>query len=396
MIKKTSSRVSRAENMSFSERLSRMNWPLFAMIAVILSLSLIILYSAGYKPCPDQSECLYTFGSWDPWAKSQLFKILFALVVFFATALGNIKTWIKSAYGIYAVIFILVILVSFIGHTGMGAQRWLNLGFFAIQPSEFIKIAVILALARYFSWMTAHEMTQPKKMIVPILIVLMPFVLVLKQPDLGTAITLMMVGGGMFFIAGFPRKWIMIAIASVLVIAPIAWSYGLHDYQRERVMTFIDPSRDIRGGGYQINQAKIALGSGGWKGKGYLNGSQSHLNFLPEKQTDFIFTMLGEELGFIGGFFLLMIYTAIISVIFWIAKTTRNRFGQLLTFGVGINFFTYYFINTAMVMGLLPTVGVPLPLMSFGGSSLLALMFGLGLVENTYIYRDVQLSATGH
>ncbi len=375
-------RVSNASMMTFSEKLSRFSVALFTPMCLVLATSIVVLYSAGG-------------GAWQPFALSQLIKILLGLVVFFFAAFTNIKTWIKSAYLIYAIALIMIILVTFVGHTGMGAQRWLNLGFIHIQPSEFIKIALVLALARYFAWMNSVELSQIKNYLVPIAMLLVPFGLIVAQPDLGTALSMGMITVGVFYIVGAQKKWFIIAAILGLMAAPVVWYGGLHDYQRDRIITFIDPDHDARGAGYQINQAKIAFGSGGITGKGYLNGSQSQQSFLPEKQTDFIFTMLGEELGFIGAFILLAVYTWIILVLFWCAKTCRNRFGQLICFGFMLNFFIYYFINISMVLGLMPTVGVPLPLMSFGGSSLLSLMFGFGLAQNAHIHKDQQLSARG-
>ena len=375
-------RVSNADMMTFSEKLSRFSVALFIPMGLVLAISIVVLYSAGG-------------GAWQPFALSQLVKILLGFVVFFFAAFSNIKTWIKSAYMIYAIALIMIILVTFVGHTGMGAQRWLNLGIIHIQPSEFIKIALVLALARYFAWMNSIELSQLKNYIVPVLMLLIPFGLIVAQPDLGTALSLGMITMGVFYIVGAQKKWFIIIAILGLMSAPVVWYGGLHDYQRDRIITFIDPDHDARGAGYQINQAKIAFGSGGIMGKGYLNGSQSQQSFLPEKQTDFIFTMLGEELGFFGAFILLAIYTWIILVLFWCAKMCRNRFGQLICFGFMLNFFIYYFINISMVLGLMPTVGVPLPLMSFGGSSLLSLMFGFGLAQNAHIHKDQQLSARG-
>lgn len=375
-------RVSNADMMTFSEKMSRFSVALFIPMCLVLAISIVVLYSAGG-------------GAWQPFALSQLVKILLGFVVFFFAAFSNIKTWIKSAYMIYAIALVMIILVTFVGHTGMGAQRWLNLGFIHIQPSEFIKIALVLALARYFAWMNSIELSQLKNYIVPVLMLLIPFGLIVAQPDLGTALSLGMITMGVFYIVGAQKKWFIIIAILGLMSAPVVWYGGLHDYQRDRIITFIDPDHDARGAGYQINQAKIAFGSGGIMGKGYLNGSQSQQSFLPEKQTDFIFTMLGEELGFFGAFILLAIYTWIILVLFWCAKMCRNRFGQLICFGFMLNFFIYYFINISMVLGLMPTVGVPLPLMSFGGSSLLSLMFGFGLAQNAHIHKDQQLSARG-
>lgn len=375
-------RVSNANMMTFPEKLSRFSWGLFVPMCMVLAISIVVLYSAGG-------------GNWKPFALSQLMKIVLGFGVFFYAAFTNIKTWVKSAYLIYAVALIMIVLVTFVGHTGMGAQRWLNLGFIHIQPSELIKIALVLALARYFAWFNSVELGQFKNYIAPMLMMLVPFGLIVAQPDLGTALSLGMITVGMFYIVGANKKWFIIAAILGLMAAPVVWFGGLHDYQRGRIITFLNPDSDIQGAGYQINQAKIAFGSGGMTGKGYMAGTQSQQSFLPEKQTDFIFTMLGEEFGFIGAFGLLMIYTWIVVLLFWTAKMCRNRFGQLICFGFMLNFFVYYFINISMVLGLLPTVGVPLPLMSFGGSSLLSLMFGFGLCQNAHIHKDQQLSAKG-
>jgi len=286
-------------------------------------------------------------------------------------------------------------LVTFVGNVGMGAQRWLSIGGINIQPSEFIKIALVLALARYFAWKNSVELTQFKNYLIPVLMLLLPFLLICAQPDLGTGISLGLITLGMFYIVGANKKWFVIAGILALISAPIVWYGAMHDYQRNRIITFVNPESDSRGAGYQINQAKIAFGSGGIIGKGFLSGSQAQQSFLPEKHTDFIFTMLGEEFGFIGAFLLLMLYTFIVVVLFWCAKTCRNRFGQLVCFGFMLNFFIYYSINISMVLGLMPTVGVPLPLMSFGGSSLLSLLFGFGLCQNAHIHKDQQLSSKG-
>jgi len=375
-------RVSNANMMTFGEKLSRFSWALFIPMCVVLLLSVVVLFSAGN-------------GSWYPFALSQLLKICAGMGIFFIAAFSNIKTWIKSAYFIYAVALIMVILVTFIGDVGMGAQRWLSLGFMTVQPSEFIKIALVLALARYFAWQNSVELSQFKNYLVPILMLFVPFVLICAQPDLGTGISLGLITLGMFYIVGANKKWFLIAGILGLLALPVVWYGGMHDYQRARIITFVNPEMDARGAGYQINQAKIAFGSGGIIGKGYMSGTQSQQSFLPEKQTDFIFTMLGEEFGFLGAFMLLSIYTFIVIMLFWTAKTCRNRFGQLVCFGFMLNFFIYYFINISMVLGMLPTVGVPLPLMSFGGSSLISLLFGFGLCQNAHIHKDQQLSSKG-
>ena len=376
-------RVSNANMMTIAERLGRFSWAMFIPMCLVLIVSEFMLYSAGG-------------GAWRPFALSQLLKILIGFGVFSLAAFTNIKLWIKSAYIIYAIALVMIILVTFVGHTGMGAQRWLNLGFIHIQPSEMFKMALVIALARYFAWMNSVDLSKFKNYIAPAFMMLIPFGLIVIQPDLGTALSIAMITIGMFYIVGANKKWFIIGAILALMAAPVVWFGGMHQYQRDRVITFINPDRDARGAGYQINQAKIAFGSGGLTGKGYMKGSQSQQSFLPEKQTDFIFTMLGEEFGFFGAFFILVLYTIIVAILFWMAKTCRNRFGQLVCFGFMLNFFIYYFINISMVLGLVPTVGVPLPLMSFGGSSLLSLMFGFGLCQNAHIHKDQQLSAKGN
>ena len=378
----STTRVSNANMMTFNEKLTRFSWFLFIPMFVVLILSVVVLFSAGG-------------GSWRPFALSQLTKICFGMAIFFIVSFSNIKFWIKSSYFIYALFLLLVILVTFVGDVGMGAQRWLRFGFINIQPSELIKIGLVLALARYFAWKNSVELSQFKNYLIPILMLLVPFGLIAAQPDLGTGISLALITVGMFYIVGANKKWFLIAFVLGLLTLPGVWFGAMHDYQRDRIITFVNPDKDSRGAGYQINQAKIAFGSGGIIGKGYMSGTQSQQSFLPEKQTDFIFTMLGEEFGFMGAFMLLMIYTFIVIILFWCAKTCRNRFGQLICFGFMLNFFVYYFINISMVLGLMPTVGVPLPLMSFGGSSLISLLFGFGLCQNAHINKDQQLSSKG-
>jgi len=378
----TNTRVSNANMMTFGEKLSRFSWVLFIPMCVVMALSLVVLFSAGG-------------GSWTPFAMSQLIKMIAGLGIFCIVSFSNIKIWIKSAYFIYAIALVLILLVTFFGDVGMGAQRWLSIGGINVQPSEFIKIALVLALARYFAWKNSIELIQFKNYLIPILLLFVPFVLICAQPDLGTGISLALITIGMFYIVGANKKWFLIGIILALMAAPVMWFGAMHDYQRERIITFLNPDIDSRGTGYQINQAKIAFGSGGIVGKGYLSGTQSQQSFLPEKQTDFIFTMLGEEFGFVGAFALLLIYTFIVVILFWCAKTCRNRFGQLVCFGFMLNFFIYYSINISMVLGLMPTVGVPLPLMSFGGSSLISLLFGFGLCQNAHIHKDQQLSSKG-
>ncbi|MDR2268956.1 MAG: rod shape-determining protein RodA [Rickettsiales bacterium] len=382
MLKYKTVRTARSENMSLGERFSRISFPLLALIAAILCYSLLMLYSAGG-------------GLWQPYAVPQLFRILLGGCVFFIVALSNIKFWIKFAYFYYGFALLLVVLVFFVGHTGMGAQRWLHLGLFTIQPSEFIKIALIMVLARYFAWYNSGQIGQIKNYIIPAILFLIPFTFIVIQPDLGTGLTLMLIIAGMFYIVGMNRSWFMLGAILAILAAPVIWHTVMHDYQRARIITFINPEYDVKGRGYQITQAKIAFGSGGLTGKGYIQGTQGQNQFLPEKQTDFIWTMVGEELGFFGALVLLSLFLSITIILYRMSKLCRSRYAQLTISGFMINWFSYYFINIGMNMGLLPTVGVPLPLFSFGGSALLSLLFGFGLVQNCWVHRDLQLSAKG-
>jgi len=305
-------------------------------------------------------------------------------------ALVDIRVWLRVAYAIYVVALLLLIAVELRGAIGMGAQRWIDLGVIQLQPSELMKVAVVLALARYFNSIPIEEIGRPTKLIIPILLVIVPAVLVLKQPDLGTALMLIMGGGALFFLAGV-RLWkFAVVLVATGALVPIAWRF-LRDYQKKRIYTFLDPENDPLGAGYHILQSKIALGSGGIFGKGFLLGTQSHLSFLPERQTDFIFTMLAEEWGLVGGLVLIGLYSLVFVYGYAIALLSRNHFGRLLAFGITINFFLYVFINTAMVMGLIPVVGVPLPLISYGGTAMLTVMFGFGLLMSVHVHRQVEI-----
>ena len=280
------------------------------------------------------------------------------------------------------------------GTVGMGAQRWIDIGFIQLQPSEIMKIALILSLSRYFHGASFQEIGRPLFLIPPLIMVFAPAALVLKQPDLGTAMMLVMSSGALFFMAGV-RVWkFLLVIASGLGAVPVAWQF-LREYQKKRVLIFMNPEDDPLGAGYHITQSKIALGSGGMFGKGFMMGTQSRLNFLPEKQTDFIFTMFAEEWGMMGGLVLLGLYALLLAFGYAIAIRCRSQFGRLVAHGITTTFFLYVFINIAMVMGLVPVVGVPLPLISYGGTAMLSLLFGWGLVMSAYIHRDVPTSRRG-
>ncbi|MDR0581259.1 MAG: rod shape-determining protein RodA, partial [Holosporaceae bacterium] len=268
------------------------------------------------------------------------------------------------------------------GITKLGAQRWIDLYFFAFQPSEFMKLAVIFALARYYSMLSSVETMEFKNHIFPVFFVLLPALLIFKQPDLGTAALIVCVGSGIIFLAGFPPKIFAAAIGSCLLLCPFGWFF-LHDYQRNRVLTFIDPDRDPLGAGYHILQSKIAVGSGRLWGRGFLQGTQSKLNFLPEKNTDFIFTTIAEEFGFAGSLAVLFLFIFICYYFFWAASISRGKFTKLLCYGLGMLLFLHVFVNIAMVVGLIPVVGIPLPFLSYGGSSMTTFMISCGLLMSS-------------
>jgi rod shape determining protein RodA len=366
---------------NFSDKLRGLQWGLLFLLTAICCVGFAMLYSAAN-------------GQIQPWASRQMVRFAIALGPMLVAALIAIRYWYRAAYWIYGIALLLVLAVDLRGVVGMGAQRWIDLGVLQLQPSEVMKIAMLLALARYFHAIGSENSGRIGYVIPPVLMVLVPAVLVLKQPDLGTAIMLLANGAILCFLAGV-RLWMFGAAAvGAAVLAPVAWSM-LRDYQKSRLYTFLDPTLDPLGAGYHILQSKIALGSGGLFGKGFLQGTQSHLSFLPEKQTDFIFTMISEELGLVGGLVLLALYVLVIAYGFAIALRSRNQFGRLLGLGIASNFFLYVFINTAMVMGLIPVVGVPLPLISYGGTAMVTVLLGFGLLMNIGVHRDVRISRAG-
>jgi len=363
------------------EKLRTISWPLVLVIFVAVCAGIGVLYSAAD-------------GSMQPWAAAQALRFAVALLVMLGAALVGIRYWYRAAYWAYAAALALVVAVDLRGFVGMGARRWIDLGVIQLQPSELMNVALVLALARWFHSLASEDIQRLRFLIPPALMVLLPTALVLKQPDLGTAVMLLLTGVVLFFIAGVRlRLFVLTAVAAAAAI-PTGWHF-LRDYQKNRIYTFLDPESDPLGAGYHILQSKIALGSGGLFGKGFLHGTQSHLSFLPEKQTDFIFTTLAEEFGFVGGVALLSLYVLIIGYGCAIALSCRSQFGRLLGLGIVTNFSLYVSINTAMVMGLIPVVGVPLPLISYGGTAMLAVMLGFGLLLNAGVHRDVRLNRRG-
>lgn len=362
-------------------KLWQVNWTLVLLIGLLASIGFAMLYSAAN-------------GNLSPWASRQMAIFAVGLVVMLAIGLVDIRFWLRHAYWPYGLTLAMLAGVEILGKSKGGARRWLDLEIFQLQPSEFVKFTLVLALARYFHRLNFDDIGRPQFLLVPLFLIALPVVLVQRQPDLGTALFMLLGGAAIFFIAGV-RLWKFAVVAlAIMVAVPVVWPM-LKDYQQERVLTFLSPERDPGDKGYQILQSKIALGSGGTFGRGFMKGTQSHLNFLPERQTDFIFTMLAEEFGLFGGLGLLGLYAMLLAYGIAIAMRSTSQFGRLLAMGVTIMVFLYVFINIAMVMGMLPVVGLPLPLISRGGTAMLAVLGGFGLVISVYVHRDARISRHG-
>ncbi len=361
-------------------KLLHLNWAIILLLTAIASVGFLMLYSVAG-------------GSMNPWAEPQMKRFALGLFLMFSIAL--VPTWfLRNTAGVaYAACILLLLGVEFFGATGKGAQRWIDLGFMRLQPSELTKITLILFLASYYDWLDVKKTSRPFWVLIPVVIIALPVYLTLRQPDLGTSLLLVFGGGGLMFLAGVSWMYFAGVIgAGVAVVAAVFKSRGaewqlLKDYQYRRIDTFLDPASDPLGAGYHITQSKIALGSGGWTGRGYMQGTQSRLNFLPEKHTDFIFTTLAEEFGFVGGISLLALYVLVLVFCVVSAVANKDRFASLVTLGVALTFFLFFAVNMSMVMGLAPVVGVPLPLVSYGGSAMLVLMIGFGLVQSAHVHR---------
>ena len=356
------------------------NWPLALLLASTAGIGFLMLFSVAG-------------GSWTPWAEPQMKRFAVGFVAMLAVAMVPIWFWRSVSSVAYGLSILLLLAVEFVGAEGGGAQRWIDLGFMRLQPSEVMKVTLIMALAAYYDWLPTSKKSRLLWVIIPVLLILLPTGLVLQQPDLGTSILLLAAGGGLMFLAGVHWGYFAVVIASgVGVVTAVFQSRGttwqlLKDYQFRRIDTFLDPSQDPLGSGYHITQSKIALGSGGWTGRGFMQGTQSRLNFLPEKHTDFIFTTLAEEFGFVGGFSLLVLYGLILLFCISSALINRDRYSSLLILGIALNFFLFFAVNMSMVMGLAPVVGVPLPMVSYGGSAMLVLLLAFGLVQSAHIHR---------
>lgn len=363
-------------------KLSQINWLIVSLVLLLGGFGVAMLYSAAG-------------GSMEPWASRQAVRFGAAFIGMMVVALIPNRLLMKYAYAFYFLCITLLLVVEVAGSLQMGAQRWISVGGLNLQPSEIMKMALTLALARYYHGMLAEDASRPLLMIPPLALIGMPVVLILLQPNLGTATITAAIGVCLLFAAGLYWRYFIAVGTAGLAAIPIAWQF-LHDYQKQRVETFLNPEADPLGAGYNIMQSKIAIGSGGLFGTGYMQGSQSQLDFLPEKHTDFIFTMIAEEFGFVGATSVIGVYMLLILLGLATAIRSRSRFGALVAIGVTAMLLLHVTINMGMVMGLLPVVGVPLPLLSYGGTMTFAMMFGFGLLLNSYVHRDVTLGKVSH
>ncbi len=356
----------------------RINWLFVLCVCALAGVGYTALYSAAG-------------GSPTPYANSQLYRFLAALLMMFAIAMVDIRIIAKTSWFTYASGVVLLIIVMKFGHTGLGAKRWMTIAGVQIQPSELMKLFLILALAAYFHRASYERIGNPLFLLPALIAILIPVALILKEPNLGTAVITALIGATVMAGAGV-RWWKFAAVIVIVAIAAPVLYHHLHDYQRARIITFLNPGSDPLGAGYNIIQSKIALGSGGFSGQGYLHGTQNQLNFLPEKQTDFVFTIIAEEFGFLGSMAVLALLLTIISIALYTAIRSQHQFGRLVALGIGANFFLYCFVNLSMVMGLIPVGGVPLPLISYGGSALTAVMLGFGVLMSIHVHRDAEFA----
>lgn len=359
--------------LTIGQKLQRIHWPVVAVLCVIAGVGVASLYSVAD-------------GSLTPWGERHALRFLLGLGLIFWLAISPREFWVGFACPAYLVVLALLAAVLFLGVEGGGAIRWLSIGDMRFQPSELMKITLVLALARYYQWLPVEDVSKPQWLVPPLLMIALPVALTLKQPDLGTAVLFAVVGLGLMFMAGVNFFYFLGAGVAAVGALPLIWA-NLHDYQRRRVEVFLNPDADPLGAGYHITQSKIALGSGGLSGKGFMQGTQSQLDFLPEKHTDFIFTTFGEEWGFVGAVLLLACFALLVMMLLIMALSCASQFARLTIAGAALVVFLYAFINVAMVTGLVPVVGVPLPLVSYGGTSMLTVMLGIGFAMCAYVHR---------
>ncbi|HET9161268.1 MAG TPA: rod shape-determining protein RodA [Caulobacteraceae bacterium] len=361
-------------------KFGEIDWVLALIVALIACAGGIMLFSIAGS-------------SWKPWAADHLIRFGVFFILMIILAMIDLRVWFHLAYPIYAMALLLLAAVAVVGEVRLGARRWLPLGPMNLQPSEIMKIAIVLALARFYHGVSAKDAQWSWKLLIPAAMIMIPAGLVYRQPDLGTTILIVLTGGSVMVLAGLSMRVVLAGVVAGAVAAPVVVLKFLHGYQRDRIMTLIEPDKDPSGAGYHILQSKIALGSGGLLGRGYGLGSQSQLNFLPEKQTDFIFSTLAEEFGFVGCISLLALYAAAIFISLRIASIAHSHFGRLSAAGVTATFTFYMLINAAMVMGLAPVVGIPMPLLSYGGTVMLTVMIGFGLVQCVRVHRYSEITS---
>ena len=365
-------------NLSFRDKLFSIDYILFFSVLILGIISMFAMYST------DGGEFKYH-------TKSHILRFAVFFLMFFVLSFFQIRFWNSTSSLLYIAVFILLLCVKYFGLSSSGSQRWLNFYFMNLQPSELMKVALILFLAKYYHRISTQDVNKIKYLFLPIVVLVAPVLLVVTQPDLGTSILIAVGGIAVAWLAGVRIKFFTYATILFLALLPIAISF-LKPYQKARILSFLNPDSDPLGAGYQIIQSKIAIGSGGLFGKGFLNGSQSYLDYLPEKHTDFIFTLFSEEFGFVGSMAILLIYSLIIYRIIAIGNITRSSFGKLYCYSFATAFFTYVAVNMGMVLGLLPIVGAPLPIMSYGGSSMMSIMLGLGIVMSCKVYKDTPVN----
>ena len=365
-------------SLSIRDKILSIDYILVISIFILGLTSILAMYST------DGGELKYH-------TKSHILRFFIFFVMFLTLSFIQIRFWHSQSYLIYFLFFILLLGVKYFGLTSSGSRRWLDLYFMNLQPSELMKIGLILFLAKYYHRTSIENLNRLRYLFLPVVVLIAPIILVATQPDLGTALLIAAGGLSVAWLAGVRVKFFAISGLAFLALLPIAISF-LKPYQKSRILTFLNPERDPLGAGYQIIQSKIAIGSGGLFGKGFLQGSQSYLDYLPEKHTDFIFTLFSEEFGFFGSLFILFLYAIIVWRIIKTGNVTRSNFGKLFCYGFGTAFFIYVVVNMMMVLGLLPIVGSPLPIMSYGGSSMMAIMLGLGIVMSCKVYKDTPVN----
>lgn len=366
---------------TLTEKFARVNWSLLLAIAALVGIGTVSLYSTAN-------------GSFQPWAEAHALRFIICAGLAITIALIGPRVWMSLAAPIYVVALITLALVPVFGAEAMGAKRWIVVAGLKFQPSEIMKIGLLLVLACFFQRIPAKDISKPRNVAIALAVIAVPVLLTLRQPDLGSAVLFAVVGLAVVFAAGVSIWFFFLGAGAVVALVPLIWT-NLHSYQQQRIETFLNPEADPLGAGYHIIQSKIAFGAGGLSGRGFMRGTQSQLDFLPEKHTDFIFTMIGEEWGFVGCSLILVLFAIVLLNLLWLSIRAKSTFARLITFGTGILIFTYMFINIAMVTGLVPVVGVPLPFVSYGGSSMVTLMVCIGFAMSAYVHDNQRLDRNG-